>query len=131
MQGTRGAPRAAVRASTGATRAAALLVIGGLAGLAGLPHPAAARADEPIEVRIRDHRFVPDTVEVPAGRKTRLLVINEGVDPEEFDSTDLNREKVVRPGSRVTIFLPPLAPGEYRFYGDFHPDTAQGRVIAK
>ena len=70
-------------------------------------------------------------MEVPAGTKARLVVINEGDDAEEFDSTDLNREKVIRPGGRAIIFLPPLKPGEYLFFGEFHADTAQGRVIAK
>lgn len=127
MQATRGAPRGAGRTWAGAA-VPALAVLLGLAGPVG---PAAARADEPIEVRIRDHRFEPDTVEVPAGQKARLLLINEGADAEEFDSTDLNREKVIRPGGKAIIFLPPLTPGEYEFFGEFHADTARGKVIAK
>lgn len=90
-----------------------------------------ARADEPIEVRIQDNRFNPDRVEVPAGKKVRLRVINEGVEAEEFESTDLNREKIIRPGASVIIFLPPLAPGEYPFFGEFHPDTARGTIVVR
>lgn len=110
---------------------AAPAVVAMLAGaaLAGLAAP--ARADEPILIHIRDHRFVPDVVEVPANTKVRLLVINEGTDAEEFESYELNREKVIRPGGRVTIFLPPLKPGEYAFFGEFHPETARGKVVAK
>jgi len=33
-------------------------------------------------------------------------------------------------GGRIRVRLPPLAPGRYPFFGDFHPDTAQGAVIA-
>jgi hypothetical protein len=29
------------------------------------------------------------------------------------------------------VFLGPLDPGEYKFFGDFHQDTAQGVLIAK
>jgi plastocyanin len=92
---------------------------------------APARAADPIEVHIRDNRFVPDVVEVPAHTKVRLLVINDGAEAEEFESYELNREKVVRPGGKVTIFLPPLKPGEYPFFGEFHPETAQGKIVAK
>lgn len=117
------APPAVAAAFAPLTVAAAVI----LAALA----PAPARADDPIEVRIRDHRFHPDVVEVPANTKVRLRVINEGADAEEFESYELNREKIIRPGGAVTIFLPPLEPGEYGFFGEFHPETAQGKIIAR
>jgi len=104
-----------------------LLILAALLGAVALP----ALAADPIEVRIRDHRFHPDVVEVPAGQKARLLVINEDSEPEEFESTDLNREKLIRAGASATIFLPPLEPGEYPFYGEFHADTAQGTIVVK
>jgi len=50
---------------------------------------------------------------------------------DEFESTDLNREKLVPPGQTVSVFLGPLDPGEYHFFGDFHQDTAQGVIVAK
>jgi hypothetical protein len=70
-------------------------------------------------------------VEVPANTKFRLLVINEDADAEEFESYVLNREKVVRPGGRITVFLPPLKAGEYGFFGEFHPETAKGKIVAR
>jgi len=90
-----------------------------------------ALATEIFEIHIKDHRFHPDVVEVPAGEKTKLIIYNDGNDAEEFESTELNREKIVRPGRKITVFLPPLPPGEYGFFGEFHPETAQGKVIAK
>jgi len=96
-----------------------------------LAAPVPARADDAIEVRIQDNRFVPERVEVPAGQKTRLRVINEGTEAEEFESTDLNREKIVRAGASIIIFLPPLKPGEYPFFGEFHPETARGVIVAR
>jgi len=92
---------------------------------------APAWATEIFEIHIKDHRFHPDVVEVPAGQKTKLIIYNDGDDAEEFESAVLNREKIVRPGRKITIFLPPLAPGEYQFFGEFHSDTAQGKVIAR
>jgi len=106
-----------------------LLTLLACAALAAVAAP--ARAAEPIEIHIRDNRFVPDVVEVPANTKVRLLVINDGAEAEEFESYELNREKIVRPGGRITVFLPPLKPGEYPFFGEFHPETAQGKIVVK
>ena len=99
-----------------------------LALTVGVP---AARAEDSPRIEITGHRFVPDRIEVPARTKFRLLVKNNDATAEEFESTQLNREKVVAPGQTITIFLGPLAPGEYKFFGDFHKDTAQGVLIAR
>jgi high-affinity iron transporter len=92
--------------------------------------PAHAGDDLPT-VEFRDHRFVPDRIEVPAGVKFRLTVKNTDSTADEFESTDLNREKLVPPGQTITVFLGPLDPGTYHFFGDFHQDTARGVIVAK
>ena len=74
---------------------------------------------------------MPSRIEVPAHTKFKLLVKNSDTTAEEFESTQLNREKVVAPGQTITVFLGPLAPGEYKFFGEFHQDTAQGVLVAK
>jgi len=79
---------------------------------------------------IRDHLFYPPEFDVPAGKKFRLLVVNNDPTPEEFESYELNREKVVMDGSSVTVYIGPLAPGQYPFFGEFNPKTAQGKIIA-
>ena len=99
-----------------------------LALVVGAP---AARADEPIQLEFRQHRFVPDRIEVPAHVKFRLVIKNNDDTAAEFESTALNREKLVPPGQTVTVFLGPLEPGEYKFFDDFHQDTAKGVIIAK
>jgi len=93
-------------------------------------HRAVAAVPE-IQLEIRDHLFFPATVEVPANQKVRLLIINNDATPEEFESYELNREKVISGNSRTVIFIGPLAPGEYPFFGEFFPKTAQGKVIAR
>ncbi|MBI3596262.1 MAG: cupredoxin domain-containing protein [Nitrospirae bacterium] len=90
-----------------------------------------AAAEDEIRIVIKDHRFSPSEVRVKAHTKIKLLVSNEDQTAEEFESFSLNREKVVRAGQSITIFLPPLKPGSYDFFGDFHPDTAKGMVIAE
>lgn len=82
-------------------------------------------------IRIKDHRFIPSELEIPAGQKIKLLVKNEDPTPEEFESHSLNREKIVAGGRQITVYIGPLDPGRYGFFGDFHPKTAQGTIIAK
>ncbi|HUK56775.1 MAG TPA: cupredoxin domain-containing protein [Nitrospiria bacterium] len=90
-----------------------------------------AAADDEIRLVIKDHRFSPSEVRVKADTKIKLIVTNEDPTAEEFESSSLNREKVVRPGQSITVLLPPLKPGIYDFYGEFHPDTATGKIIAE
>ena len=80
---------------------------------------------------IENHRFTPDTVAVPAGKKVKLVVENKDATAEEFDSHDLNREKVITGNYSATIFIGPLKPGEYRFKGEFNEKTAKGVIVAK
>ena len=90
-----------------------------------------AQADDLPVLVFKQHRFVPDRIEVPAGVKFQLKVQNTDDTADEFESVELNREKLVAPGKTITVFLGPLDPGEYKFFGDFHQDTAQGVLVAK
>jgi len=92
---------------------------------------APARADDLPTLVFHNHRFEPDHVQVPANVKFQLHVKNTDGTADEFESVDLNREKLVAPGQTITVFLGPLAPGQYKFFGDFHQDTAQGVLVAK
>ncbi len=90
-----------------------------------------AKADNEIHLTIKDHKYQPDRLEVPAGTKFRILVKNEDETTEEFESDQLKREKLVPPGEEIPLLLGPLDPGDYAFFGDFHRDTAQGVLVAK
>ena len=105
-----------------------LVVVAALAVLCTAP---TARADDPLSLEFRNHQFVPDHLVVPAGVKFKLLVKNSDDTADEFESSELNREKLVPPGQTVTVFLGPLEPGSYRIFGDFHQDTARGILEAK
>ncbi|SLN69808.1 cupredoxin domain-containing protein [Oceanibacterium hippocampi] len=92
----------------------------------------AALAEEPVfELTIRDHRFQPATLEVPANTRVRLVVVNADATPEEFESHELNREKVIAGNSRATILIGPLDAGTYPFVGEFHEDTAKGTIVVR
>lgn len=94
--------------------------------------PIAARAEMPtFQIVAENGRFTPDTITVPANTRFRLELSNRNAGPEEFETTSPFKELVVAPGvTRSTIF-PPLQPGTYPFFGEFHRDTATGRIIAK
>jgi hypothetical protein len=82
-------------------------------------------------IEIRDHLFFPSTLVVPANTKIKLIVINRDSTPEEFESYELNREKVIMGGAKAVIFIGPLKPGDYPFFGEFNPKTAQGLIRAQ
>src|SRR5476649_2135245 len=90
---------------------------------------APARADE-LVLTIKDHKFFPIEIKVPANQRVEITVINDDATPEEFDSTALKVEKVVPGKSRGVVRIGPLKPGRYPFIGEFHEATAKGTVIA-
>ena len=95
------------------------------------PLPAVAEAMPTFELTIKAGRFVPDTIEVPAKTKFRLRIHNAGPGPEEFESSELRKEKVLAEGASSFLIFQPLQAGSYRFFGEFHPETAQGRLVAR
>ena len=112
-------PRITLRATTRFTPLLALAVA------------APALADDPsFSVVLKNNQFVPSEVQIPAGAKVELIVRNENPTASEFESTQLHREKVVPSGQEITVFVGPLDPGSYEFFGDFHPET-RGHFVVK
>jgi plastocyanin len=91
-----------------------------------------ANAGVPVyQIEIREHLFYPAELTIPAGQKVKLVVLNRDPTPEEFESFELNREKVILGKRKAVIFIGPLRPGRYPYFGEFHPETAQGMIIAE
>ncbi|MCY7295545.1 cupredoxin domain-containing protein [Alteromonas sp. a30] len=78
---------------------------------------------------IKNNLFYPTEMQVPANVKFRLVIDNQDNEPEEFDSFDLNREKVIFGKRSATIYVGPLKPGEYHYFGEYNPNTARGKLI--
>lgn len=95
-------------------------------GVASVP----ARAQE-FNLVIRNHKFEPEEIRVPAGKRVSIYVSNEDATPEEFDSTALKVEKIIPGKSKGLVRIGPLDPGRYEFMGEFHADTAKGVVVAE
>ena len=97
-----------------------------------LGFPLSALADElSYKITIKDHKFSPEVLRVPAKTKVEILVENLDPAAEEFESYDMNREKVVAANGKITLFIGPLKTGVYKYFGDFHPQSAEGRIVVK
>lgn len=79
---------------------------------------------------LKDHRFNPATVTAPTGERFRIEVTNQDDTPAEFESGDLRIEKIVVPGGKISVMAGPLKPGIYKFFDEYHPDTATGTLTA-
>lgn len=84
-----------------------------------------------IKLIAKDGRFEPDRIMVPAGQRFRIEVTNLNAGPEEFESRELRKELILAPGVTRTIVFAPLKAGTYPFFGEFHPSTAKGEIVAK
>ena len=107
-----------------AIASSAAVAIPSSASAAGLNAPSS------LTLTLKNHRFTPAALTVPAGVRVRVTVINRDPATEEFDSHDLRIEKLVTPMGKVSFDIGPLRPGEYSFIGEFHAGTAQGKVTA-
>ncbi|TAL99444.1 MAG: cupredoxin domain-containing protein [Rhodanobacter sp.] len=100
--------------------------------LAALLPTSALAADAPTYTLVlKNHRYQPSTLHIPAHSRIKLELINQDPSPEEFESNDFPAEKIVMPNSRMSLFIGPLKPGRYNFYGDFHQPTAQGTLVVE
>lgn len=98
---------------------------------AGLLAASAGAAEPEITLVIKGHRFEPAELQVPANKRLKLTVRNQDTTPEEFESHSLNREKLIPAGGTVAIYVGPLEPGRYEFFGEFNPSGARGALIAR
>ena len=91
----------------------------------------AVRADDvTVPLAVHETGFEPAQITTPSGAKVRLEVTNATAVAIEFESFELNRERVVQPGQKVAVYLSGLSPGRYEFFDDFHPER-KGVLIAE
>lgn len=83
--------------------------------------PAAAVPTYRIE--LNDGALVPPTLVVPAKTRFKLLVVNTGTKPSEFESNQLRLEEVLFMGAEAEMMVTPLDPGDYDYFDEFQPGT--------
>lgn len=123
--------------------AAALLLGAGVPARAQAEAPVATAADAPHEpaprasslpsflVEVRDGRFTPGRIEIPARRRVRIELVNHGPGPLEFENDEMGIEKVLGAGGRSFVVLPPLQPGRHEISDEFNPITGVLEVLAR
>ena len=80
---------------------------------------------------IKNHKFLPDQIKIPAGKPVTLNIKNQDATPEEFESPKLKLEKIIAGSSEVNLNIRPQKAGIYKFEGEFNPATAQGVIVAE
>jgi len=93
--------------------------------------PAFAQEAAVYRIVAKDGKLDPAMIEVPAGKRFKLEVANDGKTPIEFESKDLKQEKVIAPGGKATFTINALKSGEYKFFDEFHEATAKGKIVVK
>ncbi len=83
------------------------------------------------EISIKNHKFIPDIILAPKNEKFKLIIKNEDKTAEEFESESLKKEKIIGGNKEISLIIQPLKEGEYNFVGEFHPKTANGKIIVK
>jgi hypothetical protein len=89
-----------------------------------------ACAEETFKLSLKDHKFTPSELTVPANERFLIEVENLDPTPAEFESTDLKIEKFVVGGGKITVRARALKPGTYKFFDEYNPDVATGTVVA-
>ena len=90
-----------------------------------------ANAQTEIALTIENNRFQPEEIRVKANTPFVLVITNKDQGPEEFESHDLQIEKVIPAGKTVRLKMPALKPGTHSFVGEYHAQTAKGRIVAE
>src|SRR5215472_10150466 len=74
-----------------------------------------AQQNASVAISVKDHRFQPSQISVPANRPLSIRVKNLDSAPMEFESASLRVEKIIAAGSEGVVNVRALAPGRYEF----------------
>ncbi|MGG0340668.1 cupredoxin domain-containing protein [Priestia megaterium] len=85
-----------------------------------------------VEVQLNDDYFNPETITIPRGKTTTLILKNEGQKEHTFTVEKLGIDAEVQPGKEKTITVKPQSPGTYELICRYHFNSGMvGKVIVK
>jgi uncharacterized cupredoxin-like copper-binding protein len=104
-----------------------------LAAASGLAVAGGAHAEDlaTYALTLKNHRFTPAEIHVPAGKPFFIAIANQDDTADEFEMHNPAIEKMIPPGDQGKVRMRPLGPGRFPFFGDFHQDTAQGVIVSE
>jgi hypothetical protein len=110
-----------------------LALVAAAAAALFLAQPGKAIAQQPLEISmtIKDGKFDPAEIEVPANTPVRIKIKNLEPKPVEFESNVLRFEKIVTAGSEATVNVRAQKPGRYEFFDEFREEAVRGALIVK
>ncbi|SEI63621.1 cupredoxin domain-containing protein [Paraburkholderia diazotrophica] len=88
-------------------------------------------AEESYSLTLKDHKFSPAELTIPAGKKVKVTVKNLDSTPAEFESDDFKAEKVIPAGKQVDVFIGPLKAGTYEFHDEYHEAESKTHLTVK
>ena len=88
-------------------------------------------AEDSYSLTLKDHKFSPAGLTIPAGKKVKITVKNLDATPAEFESDDFKAEKVIPAGKQVDIFVGPLKAGTYEFHDEYHEAESKTQLTVK
>ncbi|UMZ34736.1 cupredoxin domain-containing protein [Priestia megaterium] len=85
-----------------------------------------------MEVQLNDDFFNPETITIPSGKTTTLILKNEGQKEHTFTVEKLGIDAEVQPGKEKTITVKPQNLGTYELICRYHFNSGMvGKVIVK
>ncbi|AUO13542.1 cupredoxin domain-containing protein [Priestia megaterium] len=85
-----------------------------------------------MEVQLNDDYFNPETITIPSGKTTTLILKNEGQKDHTFTVEKLGIDAEVQPGKEKNITVKPQNPGTYELICRYHFNSGMvGKVIVK
>ncbi len=91
----------------------------------------ALAANNQFNLVIKNHRFQPEQLTVPAGQRIKLTMDNQDATPEEFESHELDREKSRSRAQQRYALDRPAQARSLRVLRRIPRSTAKGRMIAQ
>ncbi len=107
------------------------IALGFTLALAAASASSAFAADDVYRLTLKDHKFSPEGVTIPAGKKVKFAVKNLDATPAEFESDDFKAEKVIPAGKEVELYVGPLKPGSYEFHDEYHEAQSKTHLTVK
>ena len=93
--------------------------------------PVYAQEDPVFHVHFSNGVVSPSVIEVPANKRFKLELHNDGMAPIEFESIPLRKEKVLAPGASSFLVFRSLDAGNYAFFDDFHLDIPPAKLVSQ
>lgn len=85
-----------------------------------------------MEVQLNDDYFNPETITIPSGKTTTLILKNEGQKEHTFTVEKLGIDAEVQPGKEKTITVKPQNSGTYELICRYHFNSGMvGKMIVK